>query len=123
MTGRYAMEHGMALDRVRAAGAPVAFRDGAATYYNAGTGDQSTPIPSSVTGHAVRVPGTPATYLALKLVETESPTLLFVPDTYGVVPEVGTLLESFGGVPYNVASVEAIAPDGVAIAARVVVSR
>ena len=79
---------------------------------------------STVTGSAMRVKGDPHTYTALGLSLTENPTLFFVPDTYGDVPEPGDEVTwPTSGTVYHVADVNPIAPDGVVIAARVVIGR
>ncbi len=77
---------------------------------------------TSVAGFAVRVKGKPITYQALSLVESEAPTLLFVASSYGQTPPLNATV-SFGGIPFTVADVDPLAPDGVTIECRVVVKR
>lgn len=101
----YATDWAGALADVRAAGAAVSFV-GATT----------------VSGYAIRTKGNPKRYVALKLVETESPTLFFVPSTFGTVPALNDLV-TFGGTEYAVADVEPFMPDGTAIFSRVIVTR
>lgn len=101
----YATEWASALADVQAAGAAISF---------AGA--------STVPGYAIRTRGNPQKYAALKLVESEAPTLFFVPSTYGDTPDLNALA-TFGGTEYAVVSVEPVAPDGVAIAAHVIVGR
>src|SRR5689334_19777427 len=100
----YTTDHAGALADVRAAGASVSF-----------TG-------SGVAGYALRTRGNPRRYQALKLVETESPTLFFVPSTFGSIPALNDLV-TFGGKEYAVADVEPFMPDGTAIFSRVIVTR
>ena len=77
---------------------------------------------STVTGSAIQVQGIPRQYAGLNLVESEAPTLLFTPSTYGELPSLGDTIE-WNDVVYRVRAIFPIAPDGVAIMARVIVSR
>ncbi len=98
----YAAEHITAYRAVLAAGAAVTTATG-------------------VTGAAMRVRGNPDTYRALSLIESKSPTLLFVPTTYGgALPPLSDTLV-FGGTTYTVVDVNPTAPDGTPIFARLVV--
>ena len=90
--------------------------------YDAATDTWGTPVTTTVTGEAVRVRGDPETYRALGLIQSENPTLLFTPATYGEAPEPGYTVE-WSNVVYTVRDVNPVAPDGVMILARVVVSR
>ena len=116
----YATEHADALADVRAAGAPVVFTAVARTI-DPLTG-QVTEATSTVPGHALRVRGRPDVYLALSLVESQAPTLLFVPDSYGGTPPLGSSV-TWAGAEFTVRDVSPLAPDGTAILHRVVVSR
>lgn len=116
----YQSEHADALADVEAAGAAVTFTLVTQTY-DAET-DTSTPATTTVSGHAVRVRGNPRQYEALGLVEASTPTLLFVPTTYGEEPELGATVV-WNGETYTVRDVAPLAPDGSAILSRVVVSR
>ena len=79
---------------------------------------------STVEGSATRVRSDAQRFSALKLDLTENPTLFFVPTTYGEVPEPGDEVTwPANGPVYKVADVDPIAPDGVVIAARVVIGR
>ena len=118
----YAPDHASALADVADAGAAVTF-----TSTNPGTLDEATGLYTSGTttttaGYAVRVRGTPKTYVALSLKESEAPTLLFTPTTYGSLPSLNATV-AWGGVTYTVRDVEPVAPNGTAILARVVVAR
>lgn len=101
----YTGQHASALARVKRRGAAVTFTRAGAT----------TP------GYAVRAKGDPNTYLARSLIESQAPTLFFVPTTYGDTPQLGDVC-TWGGVTLTTADVNPIAPDGTTLAARVVVS-
>lgn len=116
----YATEHADALADVRAAGAPVVFTESQMAIDDE-TGAATETI-STVPGHALRVKGRPDTYRALSLVESQAPTLLFVPDTYGAAPALGSSV-IWNGATYTVRDVDPLAPDGTAILHRVVVAR
>ncbi len=96
--------------------------------YDAAT-DATTSATTTITGSAVRV--RPRSifeweqYKALSLIESDAPTLLFTPDTYGDEPKVGDTVvwPETGGETYTVKAVNPIAPDGVLIAARIVVAK
>lgn len=103
MTGKYAEDHASALADVSDAGSAVTFALGN----------------SSVSGSAIRVGGNSSRYLALGLELTQNPTLFFTPSTYGELPEAGYTV-SWAGKTVTVKDVQPIAPDGVAIAARVI---
>ena len=81
-----------------------------------------TPTVTTITGSAIQVRGLPETYRALGLIDSESPTLFFTPTTYGDKPIPGDTVV-WSGVTYTAVQVNEIAPDGVVIAARIVVSR
>lgn len=112
--------HASALRQVKAAGAAVTFTK-VARDRDPETG-QSTTTTTTVTGRAVRVSGRPDRYQALGLIESKAPTLMFVPDTRGEVPELGSEV-SWGGEDHTVRDVDPVAPDGTAIAARVIAER
>jgi hypothetical protein len=88
----------------------------------------STETVTTITGHAVQVRGAAATYARLGLSETQAPTLLITPTTYGLrawsdeFVRPGDEVEWAGG-SFVVQDVAPIAPDGVVIAARVVIAR
>ena len=96
--------------------------------------NSATDAPSSVTstiaGGAIQVRGTPATYARLGLTESQAPTLLFTPGTYGLLAwtdefvRPGDTVEwPDGGTTFTVRDVAPLAPDGIVIFARIVVSR
>jgi hypothetical protein len=84
-----------------------------------------TPTTSTVTGSAIQVRGDPDTYKRLELIRSQAPTLFFTPTTYGELPAPGDTVvwPATNGQTYTVRDVDPIAPDGVAIAARVVITR
>lgn len=84
--------------------------------------DTIAPVVSTITGNAIRVRGRPQIYEALKLIDTESPTLFFTPTSYGDRPKEGDTVV-WESLTYKVVNVDVIAPDGVTIACRVVISR
>lgn len=118
----YATDHVSALADVATAGASVTF-----TFVSPGTYDETTDTysggsSSTVTGSAIRVRGDRREYEALKLVQSEAPTLFFTPTTYGQVPAIGASV-TWNSVVYIVRSVDPVSPDGTAICARVIVAR
>ena len=121
--GRYAAEHASALVDFLDAGAAVTF-----TRTTGGTYDQTTDtwtapaVVSSITGAAIQVKPDTIKYQAMGLIQTEAPTLTFVPTTYGDTPSLDDKV-SWGGVEYTVQSVQPVDPDGVAILHKVIVSR
>lgn len=120
MSPNYVASHASALRQVKAAGASVTFTKASRTR-DPETG-QSTKSTATVTGHAVRVSGRPDRYQALGLIESKAPTLMFVPATRGELPEPGSEV-TWGGEDHTVRDVEPVAPDGTAIAARIIAER
>ena len=84
--------------------------------------DTYTTTVSTLTGLCTQTPGRPKRYAELGLVESDAPTLFFVPDTYGDVPEPGDFVE-WVNENYTVRDVEPVAPDGVVICARLIVEK
>ncbi len=84
--------------------------------------DTFTTTETTIPGVAMRVRGDPAAYRTLELVESEAPTLLWVPQTYGQTPRPGDLL-TWNSLEYTVAEVFPLAPDGVTIHARIIIRR
>jgi hypothetical protein len=118
----YAAEHADALAMVAEAGASVTFTLTIPGTYDAATDTWTGGSTSTVTGDAIRTRGNPERYKALELIESESPALLFTPDTYGDLPALNSTV-SWNSTTYTVRDVDPIAPDGTAIAARVIVVR
>lgn len=84
------------------------------------TGLLGTPVVTTITGSAIRVRGRAETYQKLGLIDSQAPTLFFTPTNYGDTPAPGDTVV-WGGVTFTAQDVNPIAPDGVTIAARVVV--
>ena len=118
----YAPDHAGALADLAEAGASVTFTFASPGTYTASTGLFSSETATTVTGAAIRITGNPLRYQALGLTQTEAPTLLFAPTTYGSLPVLGASV-TFGGIAYTVRDVEPLALDGNAILANVVVAR
>lgn len=81
-----------------------------------------TPTVTTITGSAIRVRGLPQTMRALGLIDSEAPTLFFTPTTYGDRPAPGDTVV-WELLTWTVKDVDPIAPDGITIAARVVITR
>lgn len=122
MATSYATEHASAYADILAAGAAVTFSAVSAGTYDGATDTWSTPVTTTVAGAAIRVRGNPQTYQALELIQSEAPTLLFAPSTYGATPALGMTV-TWDGVVYTVRAVEPIAPSGDTILERVVVAK
>jgi len=73
-----------------------------------------------VTGLAMRIDGDPTRYETLGIKQTDAPTLVFVPDAAGTMPTPGSTL-AFASVVYTVRDVDVIAPQGIALFARLIV--
>lgn len=119
-TGKYAAEHADALADIADAGAPTVFSRVAQTV-NAAT-DRRTRSTTTISGSAIQVKGDPNRYRQLSLIESQAPSLLFAPDTYGDLPKEGDTV-TWAGVGYTAKDVTPIALDGVVIAARIVIAR
>lgn len=117
----YVAEHASALADVAAAGSAVTFTLASAGTYSPTAGTWSSATTATVAGQAVRVKGDPKVYAALELVESEAPTLLFVPTTYGQVPALNSKV-TWASTVYTVKHVQVVAPNGSAILSRVVVA-
>jgi hypothetical protein len=86
------------------------------------TGTSSVSTVATISGTAVGVPGDPDEYEALGLVLSKARTLVFVPDTAGEYPDERYAIV-WAGESYDVKSSRPTAPNGTALAARVVLSR
>ena len=87
--------------------------------YDALTDAFSSPSIVTVEGHAVAIPGDPEKYDELELVSTEAVTLIFVPNTFGEQPKLGSTLE-WNGEEKTIADTTPIRPTGQLVAAQVV---
>jgi hypothetical protein len=119
---KYATDHADALLDVADAGEAITFTLSSPGTYDATTDTYTSASTSTIAGYAIQDEGDPEQYKALDLIEAAAPTLFFTPSTYGTLPD-----ERYTGVwnseTYTVRSVSPIAPDGTAIAARIVISR
>jgi hypothetical protein len=118
----YNGQHAGALALVTRKGASVTFTRRSPGTHTATTGRFASASSSSIAGSAVQVASEPEQLRALSLVETDAPTLFFVPSTYGQMPDELDEV-TWNSLTYRVRAIQRIAPDGTAIAARVVVSR
>jgi hypothetical protein len=107
---------------VRRKGAAVTFTKSVPGTYDPETDTSTAPSTLSVPGYAMKVSGDPDTYARLQLIESEAPTLEFVPDTIGDAPVLGMTVD-FGGETLTVKDVDTLAMNGTPEAAFVVVSR
>lgn len=114
----YAAEHASAYADVAAAGAAVTFTR--RTKSEAALTGVVTVTTTTVGGVAMQVQGDPRRYRELSLVVSTNPTLLFVPTTYGQVPESGDTVV-WGGLTLTVKDVNALKPDGTVVLAKVIV--
>lgn len=77
---------------------------------------------TTVAGTASEEKADPRRYERLALVGYQARTLIFVPDTAGEVPGLGSTC-TWGGEKFTVRDPQPIAPNGTAIASSVVISR
>jgi len=118
----YAAEHAGALADVADAGAAVTFTLSSPGTYDAATDTWTTPVETTVAGQAMQVSGNPEDYRELSLVESEAPTLLFAPTTYGSMPDLGYTVV-WASKTYTVKMLSPLQPDGTTILARLVVGK
>jgi hypothetical protein len=83
---------------------------------------------TTISGNAIKVRGKPDTYRALNLTDTFAPTLFFTPTDYELHDGTAEFVRPGDEVTwaeqnFKVLLVDAIAPDGVVIAARIVIAR
>ena len=122
----YAVRHDTALAAAVREGSPITFTKPTTssndrTTYDSGTDTAASPVATtSVSGYAIEDVGSRA-YESGTLIESATRTLLFVPTTYGDLPEEGAVA-TWAGERVAAERVEPIAPDGVPIGARVAVS-
>lgn len=95
--------------------------------YDGPTGTYTGAAVTTISGNAVKVRGDPQTYARLNLVLSQHPTLLFTPNEYEQLDFTDDFVKpgdtvQWNGVTFTVRDVNTIAPDGVVIAARIVVS-
>lgn len=81
---------------------------------------------STITGSAIQVRGDPQKYLALELIMSTNPTLLFTPTVYPLRANTAEFVQAgdtvvWTGVTFTVKDVDPVAPDGFVVIARIVV--
>lgn len=118
----YEASHAGALAQVKRRGAAASFVHTTPGAHVESTGQWSEPTEATVEVYAVQVRGDPERYRALELIESEAPTLLIVPVTYGQMPEIDDEV-SWGGVSYKARELILVAPDSTAIMAHVIIAR
>lgn len=121
MAGRFATKHQSAHRSVAKNGRAVVFAPDGVTNYDPLT-DTSTPPSGSVSGVAIDVKPDLQEYRANGWIVGRTRTLFFVPDTYGQLPEQDMTV-SLEGQTFFLKQRVPIAPDGVPIAARLVLSQ
>jgi hypothetical protein len=77
---------------------------------------------TTIAGNAMKVRGNPSEYRESGLVESEAPTLLFVPTTYGDRISEGDTV-TWRNILYTVKKCFHLEPDGVVISTRVMIAR
>ena len=117
----YSADHASALVDVADAGTAVTFTRATPGTYDGTTDTWTAASATTVTGSAVEDTPNKDVYDALSLTQSSARTLFFVPDTYGALPLPGYGV-TWAGAHYTVRAVDPIAPDGIAIAASIVVS-
>jgi len=119
----YATQAAGALATLKRKGAAVTFTRTLPGAYDEQTDTWTTPSTTTVAGYAIRdAGGNPQRYLALELIQSESPRLLFGPSTPGALPLLGSVV-TWGGDVFTVRDVDPIGPDGPAVVAYVIVSK
>lgn len=103
-------------------GAPVTFTHATPGTYDPVSDRTTGGSVETVTGFAMQVEGVPEVYIALGLVQSENPTLLFKPTVPGQMPALGSTVV-WGADTLTVKDVEPEAMNGVAKSARVRCSR
>lgn len=116
----YVAEHAGALADVGDAGAAVTFTLQSPGTYDPATDTYSSAVTTTVEGQAIHTRGNPETYRELSLVESEAPTLLFVPTAYGELPDLGYTV-TWANTVYTVKALQPLMPDGTTIMARIVI--
>lgn len=123
----YATRHDALLGRVAIGGAAITFTKPTTSSNTPATYDSNSDTPAAppnettVSGMAVE-DSAEQTYAPSSQVQTATRTLLFVPTTYGELPEPGATC-TWAGDGATIVSVDPIAPNGVPIGARVVIGR
>lgn len=115
-----ALRHRHALVRIKERGVPVTFREDDDTF-DPSTDSVTDVSTASVVGHAIELDGDPASYREASLTESNPLTLLFIPDRLGDAPSLHSRVKWNGEVK-TVKKRKLIAPQGVVVAAKVIVA-
>src|SRR5258708_5302724 len=96
--------------------------------FNAADGTFGASTTTTITGDAIQVRGNPDRYDALNLVLGSMPTLFFTPTLYDLRAGSSDFVLPGDSVQWNlltyiVKDIDPIAPDGIIIAARIIISR
>lgn len=102
-------------------GAAVSFSSTTEANYDETSDTNPDDTTTVVNGFAVETMGDPEEYAALGLTVSSPVTLLFVPNTVGQIPAIGSVA-TWAGQARTVRSVQAIRPAGQALGARLVLS-
>ncbi len=119
--GRYEAEHESVVDGLSDQ-PTVTFARTVPGTHDPATDTWTDPTETTITGFAIQVRGDPDTYRDLGLIQSEAPTLFFTPTSYGDRPQPGDTV-TWAGATLTVRDVQPIQPDGVMLAAKVVVAR
>lgn len=103
-------------------GAPATFTKTTPGTYDPSTDTNTAPVTVAVDVLAMEVDGDPDLYRQLGLIESENPTLLVRPVVPGTLPLLGSTV-AWGGETFTAKNIKRLAMNGVATAARIVVSR
>lgn len=103
-------------------GCAVTFTHSTPGTYDPATDTSTAAVVVTITGHAMEIDGDPDLYLALELIESDNPTILFKPDTVGQIPALGASF-LWGGVTLTVKNIKRLAMNGTATAAKLVCVR
>lgn len=120
--GKYAVEHADVLTDIAEDGTAVTFTATNPGTYDPATDTWSNATTTSVAGKAIQVRGAPDRYLALELIESQAPTLIFCSTTYGQTPTMGSVC-AWAGANYTLKDIIQVAPDGTTILSRLIVAR
>ena len=102
-------------------GVPVTFTKETPGAYNAVTDAYTTPTTASIVGRGVQLSNDEIQYREAGLITTETFTILFIPDTIGDEPEIGSQL-TWDGVVSTARLIHPFRPDGNSIGTKVVLS-
>lgn len=119
----YAVKHAKALAKLQAPGGEEAifrWEEVNPDDYNPVTDTEPAPTPHEAAGRAVEIPGDPEEYVTLELIPYQTITLIWVPNTIGVTPKIGSTIV-WAGLPRTVKFHFPIRPVGQLIADRVLI--